>query len=779
MKRITNTDEIAANSRSAGEELRVLRERRGLSLSELAKATNYSVGHVSNVEHDTKPMTRGFATACDAALQTGGALSDLITTALRPRGRGRTVPVAQLPVSPRLVGRTAELGALSSAWAEMSRDVASGVIVIDGTAGVGKTALAVAWGHSVSGSFTDGVLFYDLHGYAADATAADPHGVLEDFLRSFGVAPEDIPSSTERRAATWRSVLQGTRTLVVLDNAADAEQVRPLLPGAAGCLAVVTSRRRMSGLVVREGARCVTVEPLRGSGASELLAEIVGARRVHDEPAIAKSIGELCARLPLAVRIAGERIAAHPHRSLVSLASELAAADERLDVLSPSTDGDAIRAVLSWSYRALPASAARVFRFLGLHPGQRFSVPAVAALVGVREVEASTCLDYLSSVHLIEAVGPDRFRQHDLLKAYSLERVRAEDPSHEQDAAVRRVLDWYLQTLYVAAHALAPQRSNPTLAPPLDSVFTVPKTLTYEQAHVWFEAETPNLVICTERAHDAELHVQAWQFAAGLWDWLHLCKAWTVWIRTHTTGLAAARADKDPFGEAWIHNNLANAHRELRNFDDARHHFDRALALRQEVGDLIGQAWTLTGSGFLELDLDHSELANDLFEQSLGLFREAGDHHGEAIALASLGEAQRNLDQPDLALHHLGMALEIMRSGADRYGEAFTLIRMARTYQAMNLHVEALQHFDLALTTQRAIGDRWGQAETLASAGHTQLALGDITGAEAAWHHALVIFDELNDPHAEDIRTNLSRLVVPDQRQAGEDQPAVVSSDQT
>ncbi|MFD7660323.1 tetratricopeptide repeat protein, partial [Actinosynnema sp. NPDC059797] len=593
---------------------------------------------------------------------------------------------------------------------------------------------------------------------------ADPREVLETFLLDLGVPPADIPATADRRAALLRTRLDRTRALLLLDNASDTQQVRPVLPGAPGCLVIVTSRRRLSGLAVREGARCLTVPSFTSDEAVDLLRETIGPERVNSELTAAHDIAGLCAHLPLAIRVAAERISAHPHVTLGELARELSAIDKRLDVLSQ--EDEAVRAVFSWSYRALGNDAARLFRLLGLHPGDRFGADAVAALCGMGPHSVVPLLRQLASVHLIDEVGQDRFRQHDLLKAYSVELVRAEEAEDHRAAAVTRLVDWYLHTAYRANHALAPQRRDPELEPPTDGVPSSPGGFTYEQALAWCEAELPNLVAVTRLAHQSGLYRQAWQLPVGLWNYLFLCKPWTAWITSHTTGLAAAEADGDVFGQAWVLNNLAHAHRERQEYDLAGRELERALALRREIGDETGQAWTLTGTGYLAAERGRRDEAVRLFGEAVTLFRGVEDRHGEAIASASLGEAMRRSGRDEEALHHLGRSLEIMRDTADRYGEGFALTKLGTTLHDLGRYQEALDQFDLALETRRQVGDRWGEAETLVSRGHALAALGHRQDARVSWHRALAILDELDDPRANDVRDHLDAVGydVPDPR---------------
>ncbi|WP_231648476.1 helix-turn-helix domain-containing protein, partial [Saccharothrix sp. NRRL B-16348] len=427
---------ITNNSQRIGEKLRRLRVEAGHTLTQFAERCHYSVGHVSNVENGVKPATEDFARACDQVLGTGGALLGMVwDEAGRSRHRPALGP-SQLPPSGRLVGRRRVLAQLELATEDLRRGVSAGVLALDGLAGVGKTALAVSWAHHIREDFPDGTLFYDLRGWAPTVDPIAPFEVLEAFLRDLGVGPADLPSTLDRRTALLRTRLAGTRTLLVLDNAFSTEQVRPLLPGTAGCLVIVTSRRRLSGLAMREGARLVGVEPFTCDEAVSLLRETLGEERVDRELHAAGRITTLCAYLPLAIRVAAERVAAHPHLSLDRLADDLSAMDKRLDALS--SEDETVRAVFSWSYRALTDGAAKLFRLLGLHTGAAFGPHVAAALSGVPVDEAGRSLDELVSVRLIEQVAHDRYTRHDLLNAYSVERLLQDEPGPDRESATRR-----------------------------------------------------------------------------------------------------------------------------------------------------------------------------------------------------------------------------------------------------------------------------------------------------------------------------------------------------
>jgi tetratricopeptide (TPR) repeat protein/DNA-binding XRE family transcriptional regulator len=749
---------LGDDSSPFGRELRRLRTRRGLSLQKLAELVNYTRGYIGKVETGDKPPTAELARRCDDVLEAGGQLVALSTSMGLPR-------LAQLPAAvATFVGRESHLADLNAAMSG-EEPGAPWIVAVDGPPGVGKTALALRLAHHVKERFPDGQMYVDLHGYSPDAQPSRPDVVLEEFLVALGTNASAIPAGTGQRAALFRSLLAGSRILLVLDNAHDSRQVEQLLPGAPGCGVIVTSRRRLSGLQMRQEQR-LTLGPLSEAESVALLRTVIGSDRTDDEPEATAGLARRCGHLPLALRIAAERVATHPHHSVDELADELGAEEERLDILS-TEDSIAVRTVFSWSYRDLSGEAARMFRLFGLHRGTHLSVPAAAALAGVSTAQARRLLDRLVSVHLLQSIDGSRYRCHDLLRVYAAERANDEETSDERNLAVKRVLHWYLHTAYAANHTLSPQRFDPPIEP---SQFILPllEFTAYDDALAWCEAEMSNLIAATRLALEFGEDAIAWKIPVGCWNYVFLRKRWSPWISAHETGLAGARRIGDRFGEAWTLNNVAHGMRELRRFQDARDHLEQALEIRKEIGDLVGLAWTVTALGFVDCDVASFRAAADRFIEALRIRedvqREHGDDdaivlanlHGQGIARASLGDSYRELGRFDEALAELGEALRIFREIADRHGEGYTLVKLGDTYARMHRPGAALANFEEALATRREIGDRWGEAETLHSRGRVLLATGEHEAAREAWRHALAIFTELDDPRAEDVRELLT-----------------------
>ncbi|MGC0416436.1 helix-turn-helix domain-containing protein [Embleya sp. AB8] len=412
---------------SFGAALRHHRRQQGLSLRQLAGLVAYSPGWLSRIENGMSTPTMQLARLCDRELATDGVLAALAGSGLATRP-GRLRP-AQLPAGPaQFVGREHDLRALDALLAHSTQTHSPLTVSIDGPPGVGKTALMIRWANQVSAAFPDGVLYRDLRGHSADAEPMRPTDVLADFLAALQICAPAVPADVEQRAAMFRSVLAGRRMLVILDNAADSRQVAPLLPGTAGCAAVVTSRRRLTGLAVRAGAAKVSLGPMSPEESFALLCAVVGPERILAEPDAARDLGWRCAYLPLALRIAAEQLATRPHRSVALLVGELADDGDRLNVLSDGDDPNlAVRSAFWGSYRELDAEASRAFRLLGLYPSNRIQASVAAALIERPLAHTRRLLESLVSVHLLEETGPDRYRLANLLRAYAAERADAED----------------------------------------------------------------------------------------------------------------------------------------------------------------------------------------------------------------------------------------------------------------------------------------------------------------------------------------------------------------
>ena len=487
-----------------------------------------------------------------------------------------TVP-AQLPSTTRdFTGRrkqVAELDALLSAG--LAEPAAATICAISGTAGVGKTALAMHWANQVADRFPDGQLYLNLRGFDPGAPALEPTAAIRTLLEAFGVPAEGLPASLDALTARYRTMLDGRRVLVLLDNARDVEQVRPLLPGKPGCLAIVTSRNRLTSLVAAEGAYPLAVDLLTNQEARQLLISRLGVDRVTAEAAAIDQIIALTARLPLALVIVAARAATHPGFLLARLAAELQDSRRRLDVLDAGDPATDIRAVFAWSYDALTPGAGRLLRILGLHPGPDLSTTAAASLAGIPADEVRPLLDELAQVHLVEEHLPGRYTQHDLLRTYATELAHASDSDARRQSAVHRLLDHYLHTAYPADRLMDPHRDPLTLAPPQPGV-TLEPLADYEQASAWLTAEHPVLLGAVHLAATNGLHTHTWQLAWSLRTYLNRRGHWYDWITIAGTAVTAADQLDDPCAQAVTHRLLGRGHFQLGRFTEALRSLDVA-----------------------------------------------------------------------------------------------------------------------------------------------------------------------------------------------------------
>jgi DNA-binding SARP family transcriptional activator len=669
------------------------------------------------------------------------------------------VPPRQLPRDPgAFVGRELECGELT-ALAEQAADAAL-ICVIDGAAGVGKTALVLHAGRRLSPLFPDGQLHVDLRGFGPREPPMPPAEALTSFLHALGIDPSAVPLGVDEQAAMYRSLLAGRRILIVLDNAAEAAQVRPLLPGAPGCLVLVTSRSRLSGLTTRDGATRLTLRPLASAEAISLLGEILGHERVRAERKAAADIAARCGLLPLALRVAADRAASRPRMALADLASQLAGAHARLDVLGvDEEDATEMRVVFSWSYKALASEAARMFRLLGLHTGPDISVPAAAALAAAGQAKAGRLLEILAAAHLVEEALPGRYGIHDLLHVYAAEQVRADESAESRGSALRRILVWYLHTADRADELLVPGRRHAPAgpAPPGCEPLT---WSSYDQALSWCDAEQANLVAAIRLAAATGHNDVAWKLPVALRGFFDLRRPRAVWFDCASVGVAAARRAGDRSGQAWVLDCLGHASSSLDRLEDALTCYLEAQRIRREIGDQWGEsANSLNNLGCTYLDLRRLDLALDCFRQVLATSRAAGNGYVECLALINLGETYSRLELLDDALACSLRAVAVTREIGYRQAEGTALSDLAATYRAMSQPAKARQCYQQALAVRRQAGDRHGESETLRDLGDLSNSAGSINAALRFWRQGLAIAEDLGDPQAAAaIRGRLERV---------------------
>ncbi|NQE92138.1 ATP-binding protein [Nocardia terpenica] len=725
-----------------GAALRKLRMERGISAAHLARQLNYSKGHLNNVEKGVKRPSPEFIRACDDALDAHGALLALMPQPRPPRAHPPVRP-AQLPPGPtHFVGRDRQLALLEDLRADGEGPL---VVVVNGRPGVGKTTLALSWTRRIRDDYPDGVLVADLRGYSPSQPPAEPAEVLEEFLRALGVSPDRVPSTVSGRSALYRSLLDGHRTVVVLDNAVSSAQVRPLLPGATGAVAIVTSRDRLSSLAIHDGAYLVDLDVFTEREAIELLCTVVGPDRVRAHPDAAADVVRRCANLPLAVRVAAERIAARPALTLTDLAADLADESSRLAALAVDDEAP-VHAVFSWSYRGLSPAVARMFRTLALHAGPGIGLGAAAALADVSVAEARNSLGRLVIGHLVDEVRHERFRFHDLVRLYAREQVDL-DPPAETSAAVHRELVWYLRTVHAASLILGPSNQYfpgeiPTTGPP------PPALTSYEDAVGWFELELTNIVAATRQAYELGWYELAWQIPHALFEFLHLQQPWSIWENIYRIGLAAAEKAHSRSAEAWMRHGLGLVNLGLRRFPESFTLICEALEIRRADGDIDNQAWGMWALGALHMETDRIPAAFDGFDEALRLFGQANDDYGQAATLNTIAHLHHRLGDSDKALPLCSEALAIYRASGNRHGEGDALHQLGEVHAALGQLDDALRCLEEALKVRRTTGDSKGEADTLVALAEISHRSGSHGTAREYLEQAVDLFAERGDPRS-------------------------------
>ncbi|KAB1141777.1 tetratricopeptide repeat protein [Streptomyces luteolifulvus] len=682
-----------------------------------------------------------------------------------PQPTVHVVRPAQLPADlPTFTGRQDELDQTRALLSKDGAPPATVVIsAIGGMAGVGKTTLAVHWAHEMADRFPDGQLYVNLRGFDPAGAIVPPGEAIRIFLDALGVPPRRIPAGLDAQTALYRSLLAHRRVLILLDNARDTDQVRPLLPGSPGSLVIVTSRNQLTGLVVNDGARPLTLNPLTPTEAHGFLVRRLGAARLAAEPRAADEVVAHCARLPLALAIVAARAAANPGFPLSAIADELRDSHGSLDAFTSGDLSTDVRAVFSWSYHGLSAPAARLFHLLGLHSGPDISTPAAAALAGLPLRETRGLLVELTGAHLLTEHRPGRHTLHDLLRVYAAERVLTEETPQERDRAVDRLLAWYLHTADGATPLLIPHVVRQPLEPMPSScrplVFT-----TREQTLDWFETERQNLVAAVHQAAASGRLSTTVQLSAVLQGFFHLRSHLHDWLDTCQAGLSAARSARDREGEAWLLANVASALTGLGRSDEAFEHFQQAAALCQELGDTYGTARTVARLGKVYLETGRLDKAVEYSRRALTAFRTNGSAWGEGVALTNLGDAHQRLGRFDDAIGCLEQALTVVRAIGGRWVEGIALDVLGTVNHRLHHHDDAIARYHQALEAHRDVRNRSGEGSTLGSLGDVLLASGEPEAARASWRQALALFEEFDHPDAEKFRERLRRL---DERTAG------------
>jgi DNA-binding SARP family transcriptional activator len=654
---------------------------------------------------------------------------------------------AQLPADlPVFVGRETQLAEA----AQLAPGGAVVVTAIAGMAGVGKTAFAVHWARQVADRFPDGQICVDLRGFDPDTAPVPPERALRTVLEAFGTAPQSLPRDTAALAAHYRTVLADRRVLLLLDNARDAEQVRPLLPGAPGSLVIVTSRNRLTGLV-KDGALPFHLDVLSPAEARDLLALRLGHQRVAAEPAAVEEIITLCARLPLALAVAAARAATRPTFPLAVLADELRDSQGSLDAFSEGDDDVDVRAVFSWSYHALTPCAARVFRLLAVHPGPDISLAAAASLAGLTVPHVRRLLAELTRAHLADERVPRRFSVHDLLRAYAGELADTVDDPEELRTVRHRMYDHYLHSAVAAAESASLIRDRIRLAPLSVGVCPEEFTGAEQRASAWFAAEQAVLLEVVRQAEAARFDRHTWQLAWAVEHSLGRRGMWHDLDVVLRAAMTAARRLDDPGAEAYVLRALAQAEKYTGEVKESRAHLERAIELFGRAGEMtavaeshrqLSQVWELRGD--FEAALHHSELCVQLLPDL------PENRRLRTWARTGVGWHNALLGHYDEALVHCRAALACAREDGDDYGALYMLDSIGYAHHHLGQYAEAADCYEQALALVRRTGGiPWTEGAILMHLGDTLLSAGRSDAARAAWTEGLRVMEQLKHPDAE------------------------------
>ncbi len=678
----------------------------------------------------------------------------------RPAGqRARAVP-RQLPASVRsFAGRQAELTALRNLI--QAQQAPHGTVVISaigGTGGVGKTALALHWAHRVADRFPDGQLFVNLRGYDPASPPVSPAQAIRGFLDALGVPGEAVPASEEARAGLYRSLVADRQLLIVLDNARDAAQIRPLLPASAGSLVLVTSRSPLHGLAATDNMTAVPLGLVSTAEAAGILAARLGRDRLAAEPLAVAELIKRCCRLPLALAIVAARAAARPEVPLAVLAEAMADSSGVLDELDTGDPSTSLRHVLSWSYAQLSAVAAEMFRLLSVHSGPDISVPAAASLAALSRPAARKALTELTDAGLLAEQTPGRYSFHDLLRAYAAEQAAAACSQQERQAALHRVLDHYLHSAVAACLRLVPVVSPIELAGQVTGA--QPETAaSYQAAMSWFRTEHSVLIAAVQSAAAHRMDRHAWQLAWAAGSYLRIAGHIPDWLLIARLARDAASRLGDDVALGWAYNRLgilqaiaADPEGAIRSHTEALAHFERA-------GQLSGLGSTRLGLAYARGMLGQPQAAYPLAMQAVEAYQAAGDLHGLAISLTEAGHTQVQLGNFERGRSLCEQALGYCNQAGHEASAAAALAGIGGAFLALGEHERAIE----SLTEAVAIADRldvaYALGDNLCRLGDAYDAAGQPAAACAAWRRALAIYgDDYPSDRTKVIRARLAEL---------------------
>jgi tetratricopeptide (TPR) repeat protein/DNA-binding XRE family transcriptional regulator len=735
--------------------LRQLRARARLTQEELAETAGLSPRSVSDLERgihrtahkDTalllaealglaEPACALFVAAARGRGPTAGVLAAVQGGATGAAAASKTLPTDIATFT----GRQAELAELLGRISGLAADGGVvGICAIDGMAGIGKTTFAVHAAHRLAPAFPDGQFFLPLHAHTAGLRPVDPADALASLLLTAGLAPQQIPPGVAARAARWRGQVAGKRVLLLLDDAAGHEQVRPLLPGTAGTLVLVTSRRRLTAL---QGAAVVSLDTLPRGEAAALLARLAGRPGLPAGDPAVDEITRLCGYLPLAIGMLASQLRHHPAWTAAALAAELASARDRLALMR--AENLSVGAAFGLSYQDLSEDQQRLFRRLGLHPGPSIDAYAAAALDGTTLGTARGHLDELYDQHLLTEPAHGRYQLHDLLGEHARTLVVADNPA-ESDAAVGRLLDYYLHTALDADRHLASWASAARRSPPGHPPAQAPGLATRDQAAAWLETERANLHAATDYAASHGRPEHAIAIPAAISGFLAYRGYGDQSAALHQTALAAARQAGDRLGEADTLDGLGVLQGDVGDYPAAAASLARAVALYGDAGDLPGQAHALNQLAYLHVLTADYPAAAASAQQALALARSASDRSVEADAFIHLGLVQQLTGDYPAAAASQQQALALCRGLGNLEGQAEALNCLGIVQQETGDYPAAVASQQQALALFGDLGNLEGQAGALNCLGIVQQETGDYPAAAASHQQALATFREFGD----------------------------------
>jgi tetratricopeptide (TPR) repeat protein/transcriptional regulator with XRE-family HTH domain len=723
-----------------GQLLRRLRTSAGLSQTELARAAELSTRTVSDLERGINLTARNQTARllADALALTGPGRADFLAAAGgRDAGDGVAAASRALPRDvASFTGRAGELAQLETAAAE------GGIWVIGGMPGVGKTAFAVRAARQLAPHFPDGQVFLPLHAHTAGQQPVTPSDALATLLQTNGIAAAQIPASSESRASLWRDRVAGQRLLLVLDDAASSDQVRPLLPGTGGALVLITSRRHLTAL---DDARVISLDTLTPGEAAALLAQLAARPGLDPaDPAIGQ-IATLCGRLPLALGMVARQLYHHPAWTPAQLAADLSAARDRLERMH--AENLSVTAAFGRSYQDLSAGEQAMFRCLGSHPGTDFDAWAAAALAGVPVTEARRDLEGLYDHYLLTETAPGRYRFHDLIREHARTLAAAAPPA-ERDAAAGRLLDYYLDAARAADQQLT-SRPGPGPGTPSAGAPATRQITGRDDALAWMNAERLNLHAAASYATASGRPEHAAGIPAAMHEFWRSQGHWDQALTLHQAAFQAARDAGNQLAEARALTDLGDMQFLTDDYPAAERTLTRALEMYRGLGDRAGEARALASLGAVQHAAGDTPAAAASLTRALGLYQSLADRLGEAGALTSLGAIQHAAGDTPAATASLTRALELYTEEGSQPGQASALTELGTVHYTAGELDAATRDGQQALGLYRRLGDRLGEGHALTSLGTLQYRTGDYQAAEASHTRALQLYRDLDDRSGE------------------------------